>query len=410
MSILLISIAAAYGIFAWKNFSKALAIFPALLPLYLLRTSFGPLPTTLLELCFLALFIVAILKNKFEIRNLKLEIPAVLFLLAATVGVFVSPDKISALGIWKAYFIEPFIFFLLISQGLKDKKSLRLLLRTLLLSALAISLWAIVQKFTGWGIPHPWLEERRVVGPYPYPNAVGLFLAPLVIFFLYMKRFVGEVWKKITILALPLMFAAIILAKTESGIVAIAFVLSALILRAQKDKTKRIAAVTLAFTIAFVLASQPAPLKPITDKLLLKDWSGIVRRVTWNETIQMLKDRPVFGAGLAGYQKTLVPYHTSKIEIFLYPHNIILNFWSELGLLGLGAFLWLTAVFFIKVKKMAKDESLRPFALASGGAVAVMLIHGLVDVPYFKNDLSMLFWLMLAIPAIGQNIDQEAKM
>lgn len=416
MTILLITVAAAYGIFAWNNFPKALSIFPALLPLYLMRTSIGPFPTTLLELLFLALLSVAVLKNKLKIRNLpagrqglKLEIPIALFLLAATIGVFVSPDKVSALGILKAYFVEPIIFFLLISQNLNDKKYFCLMLRALLLSALVISLWAILQKFTGWGIPHPWVEERRVTGPYPYPNAVGLFLAPLIIFFLYMKRYMGEAWKKIVILSLPLMFAAIILAKTESGLMAITIVLAALIIRAQKDKTKRIAAVALAFTIAFVLASQPAPLKPITDKLLLKDWSGIVRRVTWNETTKMLKDRPVFGAGLAGYQKTLAPYHTSKIEIFLYPHNIILNFWSELGLLGLLTFVWLIAAFLIKVKKMVKDEQLRPFALASGGAMAVMLIHGLVDVPYFKNDLSMLFWLMLAIPAIAQNIDQEAK-
>lgn len=284
------------------------------------------------------------------------------------------------------------------------------MLRALLVSALVISLWAIAQKFTGAGIPQPWLLERRVTGPYPYPNAVGLFLAPLIIFFIYMKQYMGEVWKKIVILSLPLMLTAIILAKTESGLVAITVVMASLIIRAQKNKTKKIAAFIIAFTIAFVLVSQPPVLKPVTDKLLLRDWSGIVRKITWNETWKMLKDRPVFGAGLAGYQKTMLPYHkATAIETFLYPHNIFLNFWSELGLLGLFAFGALVSVFFVRIKKMAKDERLRTFALASGGAMAVMLIHGLVDVPYFKNDLSMLFWLMLAIPAIAQNIDREAK-
>jgi len=27
----------------------------------------------------------------------------------------------------------------------------------------------------------------------------------------------------------------------------------------------------------------------------------------------------------------------------------------------------------------------------------VILIHGLVDVPYFKNDLAILFWLIFGI-------------
>lgn len=411
MIIILLAIVVIYGVLAWKNFSVALSLFPAFLPLYLVRTSLGLLPTTLLELLFLALLATAIIKKKIKLDAERYTLPATLFLLAAAVGVLISPDTRSALGVWKAYFIEPIIFFFLVSQNLKDKRYFHLMLRALLLSTLVISIWAIGQKFTGWGIPHPWLEERRVTGPYPYPNAVGLFLAPLFVFFLYMKRRMSEVWKKIVILSLPLMLAAIILAKTESAIVAIIVVLTALIIRAQKSRIKKISAFILALVVAFVLASQPPALKPITDKLLLRDWSGIVRKITWKETTEMLKNRPVFGAGLAGYKKIMLPYHrATAIEIFQYPHNLVLNFWSELGLLGLFAFGALVSVFFIKIKKMAQNEALKPFALASGGAVAVMLIHGLVDVPYFKNDLSMLFWFLLAIPPIAQNIDQEENL
>jgi hypothetical protein len=29
-----------------------------------------------------------------------------------------------------------------------------------------------------------------------------------------------------------------------------------------------------------------------------------------------------------------------------------------------------------------------------------LLIHGLVDVPYFKNDLSLLFWLIVALISV----------
>jgi ASC-1-like (ASCH) protein len=32
--------------------------------------------------------------------------------------------------------------------------------------------------------------------------------------------------------------------------------------------------------------------------------------------------------------------------------------------------------------------------------MAALLVHGLVDVPYFKNDLAILFWLIMALPLL----------
>ncbi len=37
--------------------------------------------------------------------------------------------------------------------------------------------------------------------------------------------------------------------------------------------------------------------------------------------------------------------------------------------------------------------------------MTALLIHGLVDVPYFKNDLAMLFWI---IYALGLTVQSES--
>ena len=43
-------------------------------------------------------------------------------------------------------------------------------------------------------------------------------------------------------------------------------------------------------------------------------------------------------------------------------------------------------------------------AIGIMAAIIYMFIHGIVDVPYFKNDLSTQFWVFLAITAwIGSN-------
>ena len=101
----------------------------------------------------------------------------------------------------------------------------------------------------------------------------------------------------------------------------------------------------------------------------------------------MLADHPYLGAGLNGYPVALAPYHDATFyEIFQYPHNVILNVWCELGLLGLIGFFG--CVLFIT--HFAWQNKKDPWVLACAAALLTMLIHGMVDVPFMKNDLVIL--------------------
>ena len=92
------------------------------------------------------------------------------------------------------------------------------------------------------------------------------------------------------------------------------------------------------------------------------------------------------------------------MEIYLYPHNIFLNFWSELGILGALIFDWLIVKYliislglFLFNKKIKQNSVNRYLALGLFSAMIVILVHGLVDVPFFKNDLAALFFILLAL-------------
>jgi O-antigen ligase len=69
-----------------------------------------------------------------------------------------------------------------------------------------------------------------------------------------------------------------------------------------------------------------------------------------------------------------------------------LNFWSEIGLFGLLAFLGII-VWFYKIGIRNREYGISIILMA---AMTALLVHGLVDVPYFKNDLSVLFWILVA--------------
>ncbi len=414
MIIFALAILFLFSLLAWRSREHALIVLVAALPLYLIRFSLGPLPMTFLEGMIWALFAIWVVRDKrffSPIVSLWREHKflagfLVVFLLAATISIFVSGDLRAALGIWRAYFIEPALVFLVALDVLRTKEQIARVIGASAVSALFIAAIAVYQRFTGWHIPAPWLSELRATSVYPYPNAVGLYLAPIiplcvVQFFHSIKNKKDHVFAALYVCASSASLAAIYFAKTEAALVALAVVLP--LMGVVWSLKTRIIAVAVCAVIAVALFASPGTSASIQEKLLLRDWSGHVRQTVWKETSAMLTDHAVFGAGLAGYQRAMEPYHKARyLEIFLYPHTIILNFWTETGLLGLFAF---SAIIFVlifllyqSVRVHGRDaQSVWLTALGLFGAILTIIIHGLVDAPYFKNDLAVFFWIVIAM-------------
>ncbi|MEK7606725.1 MAG: O-antigen ligase family protein [Patescibacteria group bacterium] len=408
-----------FAFFSWRKFSWALLFVVATLPSYLIRFSAGGFPMTVLEGMIYIVFLVWCIRHfrtaKAAIPPRSILLPIGFFLLAATVAVFVSPDMRAAAGVWKAYFFEPILFLLPLLFALRTREvSPASVMRVLSVSVMLLSSFAFFQKLTGFWIPSPWAEEsvRRVTSIFAYPNALGLFLGPLVLLFtgrLFPSRAAsvkGATAIGYWLLTLLASLLVIVWAHSTGALVGIAaglIFLFLLLLLKHRNRIRRFhfTFYLLPFTFSMILAvgfifKTPA----LRDELLMRDWSGQVRRTIWGETRQMLRDHPISGAGLAGYQTGIEPYHRAKyIEIFLYPHNILLNFWSEVGLLGVAGFFWLMIFFFRRAWKffLGKDRERAIAAASAMAAMIALLVHGLVDVPYFKNDLSVLFWIIYAL-------------
>jgi O-antigen ligase len=86
-----------------------------------------------------------------------------------------------------------------------------------------------------------------------------------------------------------------------------------------------------------------------------------------------------------------------------YAHNIFLTTWSELGLIGLAAF---AVIFFGLIWRAWRSSGsatdlYRPLLWGIFAAWVVFVIHGLVDSPYWKNDLSLEFWILAALEVLA---------
>src|SRR5207245_10506243 len=105
----------------------------------------------------------------------------------------------------------------------------------------------------------------------------------------------------------------------------------------------------------------------------------------WGATFRMLKDHPIFGTGLSGFGRTIDRYRSGVYtEQLIYPHNIVLNFWTETGLLGLAAFGWI----FLQAVRVtwrgwrAGAAEWKPLQLGVLLMLVGVVIHGLVAVRY----------------------------
>ena len=83
------------------------------------------------------------------------------------------------------------------------------------------------------------------------------------------------------------------------------------------------------------------------DPATIESSSMGLRMVVWKNTIELIKDRPVFGFGTGGFKDA----YSEKIKdnpewekhLTHDPHNQFLKIWAEMGLLGLVVFLGMLA-------------------------------------------------------------------
>jgi O-antigen ligase len=350
---------------------------PWLLPAYLLRFKLGPVPTTVLEIAVLAL--LAVFTALYGLKGWQegweklkgFRYPLVAFGVASLAAALWSPVVVQGLGLWRAYVLEPalllFVFAVSIGREVKRED----LDVSIFGSVIALAIWGVIEFVLTGG--------QRVDGPYPYFNALALAVVPFGAYGL--TRFIqSRTWLGLGAFGAALM--ASLVAKSDGGLIALLAVLWFGLI-AQKKLRWFVVGMTIVGMV--VGLSVPQIREPVLKELRLENWSGYVRKKMWQDTWAMLKDHPIKGAGMAGYPTVFKPYQTTTgIEVFQYPHTIIFNFWAETGLLGLIAFAWLVIEWLRK-----RGALLLP--------LVAILIHGLVDVPYFKNDLAIAFYLLLAL-------------
>jgi len=131
----------------------------------------------------------------------------------------------------------------------------------------------------------------------------------------------------------------------------------------------------------------------------------------WKSAGKILEDHPLWGSGPGNfqikyleYQKYFPPYLEWAVP---QPHNLYLAFWLQTGILGIVGFLVLIAKWIKNVIRIIKNHQNGNLQIASvlAGIMLYILIHGIADTTYWKNDLALIFWTIFSLGLIIRDIN-----
>jgi O-antigen ligase len=135
----------------------------------------------------------------------------------------------------------------------------------------------------------------------------------------------------------------------------------------------------------------------------LQESSTAYRLSIWTATLRIISDYWVSGIGLGLPTFAMVyPYYSLAAGMAYHSHNLFLQLIVEMGIVGLGAFLWLMWVF-VKVGlngiRRAKDPFLKNLMIGLLAGMSGYLLQGLTDYVWYSPRLILTFWLMLGLMA-----------
>ncbi len=386
----------------------ACALTCALAPAYVIRWHIWFYPTTLLENTIwvsVAVFVVEFLRSREPIVwRSPFMLPALLFILAGAIAVVAAPNRTSGLGLFRAYILEPIAFAVVLTNVVRTPRRAALIAGGLAAGATVAGLANSYVVLSGL-IQHTYdVALTPPVVIYSTANAVALYVVPITAVAISLALYGSspiERWGGAAFVAIGTIVTA--LSFSRGGYLALAaVVLGAVLLHRRR---------LLMLGVAVLGLAGLALIPPIRHRILIETQNVYGNTIQsrldlWTAAVKLIEHRPLFGAGLSGFQQMSAPYYTHfhTLANFIDPHNIVLNFWVETGLLGLIAFTWIMVVGFQVAWRGWRQgyTGWRAYHLGVLLALVAVVVHGMVDVPYFKNDLSLLFWTLIGLTWAGR--------
>ena len=366
-----------------------LAAVVAATPLYQVRGEVLGLPTTFLELTLAAVVLgILVRRPREKPERTPYDLWVALFVAGSLLAALVSPDPREGLGLWRAFILEPVIFFYAV-RTVFARRDARPLLAGAMAAIAVVAAWTFSLVADGRGITY----DQRLLGPYQTANYFALLLVPLILMTVCWPR---REWLALRLAAAGGGLLMLLLSNSRGG--ELALLAGALVTIPFLGRRFRL---ILAAVLIGSLAAAAAVFGP---RLIEHSEEQVVsaRPVVWREAAGAISARPLFPVGPGQFQRLFRERVAGNETERLYvapqahnAHNLWLVAWTEWGLLTVVALLGVVGTTILTIVRRRNYWMIVPSAM-----LAAIIFHGLVDTSVFKNDLAILFWLTVALTVV----------
>lgn len=282
------------------------------------------------------------------------------------------------------------------------------------------SIFGVLQFFYADELPG--IKNQRPIGIFQQVNVFASFLATglALSFYQLLREHQGlelhKYLKLLHVLNIPLIGCLQILIMSRVGLLASALVLF-LLIALYWDKKKTLAKLCLLFCVGMVAALSLQQLTDSKGRDLERMATPGFRAIQYSLTWEMIQERPLLGYGLGTFQrcfqeKLAQEYHSNPRSFDIndkassHPHNELLFWWFQAGVLPILLFLFLGCFLFYKVFKRPNREKLTVFLL-----LLPIVLHTQTELPLYHSafHLVLLSLLLASVPLGGVKVVKHNK-
>jgi O-antigen ligase len=366
------------------------------------------------KFCFLAALaiwiLLKILRDKTRFFRLLipdnlLNKPLILFGIVCAISIAFSQDFYHSQKVFfNRYLTYVTLFWIGIDLVTNVKKSLMWFFWSIFISSTFMGLGGVWDYFV--------LQPTRlytVFGIRPPFCMLPLYIVYLIPINFALAIFSQKRWTRIfSLMGLVFLLLCLILQKSRTGWIGVSVSLLFISLfKNRKFAAKIILAIFLMFLIGLLFSGSRKIIKTIPYP---GQWNN--RTPLYASSLAMFKDHPIKGVGVGmfeqliktkeyGLPKDYPLMDTIYRDIWLHAHNVYFEILAEMGILGLGAFLFIFVVFFKKVVMKARnihDNNQFAMLLGLAGTVGATLVYGVsATIITVGVNETFLFWFLFGM-------------
>ena len=343
------------------------------------------------------------------------------FTAVAALSLFFTARLDVATNEWRTVILDPVLFYLLMRVIQPKETEMWIILDAFIAGGVSVALIGLGQYAAGQNLITAEGGLMRLRSIYGSPNNVALYLGRILPLLTAMALLGGGAnqWRRraYTTALIPVGLALLLTFSRGGlllGVPAGLLVVFWIWLRRNGRSPWPWAISAVILTAAGFLIMQQIP--ALAGRFNLSGATGILRLNLWRASLQMIRENPLFGVGLDNF---LYAYRGRYIfdaawqePNLNHPHNIILDFATRLGILGLIAGGWMIWELFGALRRALPTvpAAWLPVTAGLAGALTALLVHGLVDHSFFLVDLAFVFYLLLGTAVWLDNLTNAPKI